>query len=86
MMDGIMEVVAYNAYDLKYLDERDLNYNPSLGTGQIQIRDIHYVSIVKRTTWEFCQLLDRKFLASGRRELSDWIRMAIKGEWIKIND
>ena len=32
MMDGVMEIIAYNAYDLKYLDTKDLNYNPSLLT------------------------------------------------------
>jgi hypothetical protein len=62
LMDGIMEVVAYNAYDLKYLAAADLSYNPALGTGQIQIKDIHYVSLEKRSTWEFCQLLDQKYL------------------------
>jgi hypothetical protein len=86
MMDGIMEVVAYNAYDLKYLDTKDLNYNPALGTGQIQVRDIHYVTITKRTAWEFCQLLDRKFLASSRRSLDDWLVMAKKGRWIKSDE
>ena len=30
-----MEVVAYNAYDLKFLAAKDLSYNPALGTGQI---------------------------------------------------
>lgn len=60
MMMGVMEVVDFNAYDLKYLSESDISYNPALGTGQIQIRDIHYVSTVYRTVWEFCQLLDKK--------------------------
>lgn len=40
-----MEVVKYNAYDIKYLLDPDITYNPALGTGQIQIRDIHYVTI-----------------------------------------
>ena len=43
LMDGTMEVVAYSAYDLKHIGRNDLSYNPALGTGQIQIRDIHYV-------------------------------------------
>ena len=86
LMDGVMEVVAYNAYDLKYLSSKDLNYNPALGTGQIQVKDIHYVSIKKRTTWEFCQLLDRKFLSSSRRSLEQWLKMARKGGWIKTDD
>jgi hypothetical protein len=86
LMDGIMEVVAYNAYDLKYLSSADLSYNPALGTGQIQVKDIHYVSIQKRTTWEFCQLLDAKYLGSSKRTLNDWIALARKNGWIKTDD
>ena len=85
-MDGIMEVVAYNAYDLKYLSSKDMNYNPALGTGQIQIRDIHYVDLVERTTWEFCQLLDRKYMQSARRSFEQWIELASKNGWIKTDD
>jgi hypothetical protein len=83
LMDGIMEVVGYNAYDLKYLSAKDLNYNPALGTGQIQVRDIHYVTIEVRNTWEFCQLLDRKFLSSARRTLEQWKGLASRFGWIK---
>jgi len=86
MMDGIMEVVAYNAYDLKFLSSRDLNYNPALGTGQIQVRDIHYVDLEVRTTWEFCQLLDRKYLQSARRDYDQWLALAKKYGWIKTDD
>lgn len=50
MMKGVMEVVDFNVYDLKYISDSDINYNPALGTGQIQIKDIHYVSYKKRTT------------------------------------
>lgn len=83
LMDGIMEVVAYNAYDLKFLTARDLSYNPALGTGQIQIRDIHYVDHEEKTTWEFCQLLDRKYLNSARRSFGQWLELATKFKWIK---
>jgi len=83
LMDGIMEVVKYNAYDIKYLSEPDISYNPALGTGQIQIRDIHYVSFTKRTAWEFCQLLDKKYLASGKRDFKSWLVLAKKYNWIK---
>ncbi len=86
LMDGIMEVVAYNAYDLKFLSFADISYNPSLGTGQIQIRDIHYVKIEERTTWEFCRLLDRKYLQSSRRSFDQWLELAIKNKWIKSHD
>ena len=86
LMDGIMEVVAYNAHDLKYLSSKDISYNPALGTGQIQIRDIHYVDLVERTTWEFCQLLDRKYLQSARRSFEQWIELASKNGWIKTDD
>lgn len=83
LMDGIMEVVKYNAYDIKYISEPDLSYNPALGTGQLQIRDIHYVNLVKRTTWEFCQLLDDKFLSSSKRTFNDWLALANQNGWIK---
>lgn len=83
LMDGIMEIVDYNAYDLKFISDNDINYNPALGTGQIQIKDIHYVIYQERTTWEFCQLLDSKYLKSSRRTIEDWYREAIKNKWIK---
>ncbi|MCL2574257.1 MAG: hypothetical protein FWE34_06890 [Defluviitaleaceae bacterium] len=83
LMDGVMEIVKYNAYDLKYLSDSDINYNPALGTGQIQIKDIHYVEYKYRTAWEFCQLLDKKYLNSTRRTFSDWHREAVKNKWIK---
>jgi hypothetical protein len=44
MTNGIMEVTSYAVYDLKYISAPDLGYNPALSTGQLQIRDIHYVS------------------------------------------
>lgn len=83
LMDGIMEVVKYNAYDIKYLSDADISYNPALGTGQIQIRDIHYVSLKKRTAWEFCQLLDKKYLASSKRDFNSWLILAKQNGWIK---
>ena len=83
LMDGIMEVVDYNAYDLKLISDNDINYNPALGTGQIQIKDIHYVTYQERTTWEFCKLLDSKYLKSSRRTIEDWYREALKNKWIK---
>lgn len=78
---GIMEVTNYSAYDLKYVGEKDLNYNPSLGTGQLQIRDIHYVEVVKRTTWDFLKMLDKKYIKS--RGEASWKKMAKENEWIK---
>lgn len=83
LMDGIMEVVDYNAYDLKFISDTDINYNPALGTGQIQIKDIHYVSYQYRTTWEMCQLLDSKYLNSSRRTIQDFYREATRNGWIK---
>lgn len=83
LMDGIMEVVDYKAYDIKYLAASDISYNPALGTGQLQIRDIHYVDLEHRTAWEFCQLLDKKYLASSRRTFEDWLDLANKNGWIK---
>lgn len=55
-------------------------------TGEIQVRDIHYVEIEPRSTWEFCQLLDRKYLQSSRRSLPEWLALANKNGWIKPND
>ncbi len=83
LVDGIMEVVDYNAYDLRFISDADINYNPALGTGQIQIRDIHYVSYQYRTTWDMCKLLDQKYLHSSRRTIEDFYREAIKNKWIK---
>jgi hypothetical protein len=82
LMDGIMEVVAYNAYDLKYLSSSDISYNPALGSGQLQVRDIHYVTLAKRTTWEFCQLLDKKLIGS-KKGFEGWLELAKANEWIK---
>ncbi|WP_434337063.1 restriction endonuclease [Mesomycoplasma conjunctivae] len=84
LMDGIMEVVDFDAYDLKFIGDNDINYNPALGTGQIQIKDINYVSFKKRTTWEMCQLLDKKYLHSSRKTIKDFYREAIKNKWIKL--
>lgn len=85
LMDGIMEVVGHNAYDLKFLSSADLSYNPALGSGQLQIRNIYYVKLEKRTTWEFCQLLDRKFINS-RKGFDEWLTLAKQNEWIKTDD
>ena len=74
LIDGIMEVVAYNAYDLKYLSASDISYNPALGSGQLQVRDIHYVKLTKRTTWKLCQLLDHKFISS-KKGFDEWLQM-----------
>ncbi len=83
LIDGIMEITDAQAYDLKFISDCDMNYNPALGTGQIQIKDIHYVSYQYRTTWEFCQLLDKKYLKSSRRTVEDWFREARMHGWIK---
>lgn len=83
LVDGIMEIVDYNAYDLKFISDEDINYNPALGTGQIQIKDIHYVTYKYRTTWEMCQLLDKKYLHSSRRTIEDFYREAVRNQWIK---
>lgn len=85
LMDGIMEVVSHNTYDLKYLSSQDISYNPALGSGQLQVRDIHYVTLTKRTTWEFCQLLDKKFISS-KKGFEEWLELAQANEWIKTDD
>lgn len=82
MMMGVMEVVDFNAYDLKFIAANDISYNPALGTGQLQIKDIHYVTLEKRTAWEFCQLLDKKFIAS-KKGFNQWLEYAKQHGWIK---
>lgn len=82
MMMGVMEAVDFNAYDLKYLSDSDISYNPALGSGQLQIRDIHYISRQERTTWEFCQLLDKKCIAS-KKGFEGWLYYAEQNGWIK---
>ena len=82
MMMGVMEVVDFNAYDLKHLSDTDISYNPALGTGQIQVRDIHYVTTSIRTAWDFCQLLDKKCIAS-KKGFEQWLEYAQKNGWIK---
>jgi len=61
----------------------DISYNPALGTGQIQLRDIHYIDLEPRTSYEFCLLLDKKYLNSSRRNIEDWYQLASKNGWIK---
>lgn len=82
MMMGVMEVVDFNAYDLKFLADNDISYNPALGTGQLQVRDIHYVGYKYRTTWEFCQLLDQKCIAS-KKGFDQWLAYAESNKWVK---
>lgn len=86
LMDAIMEISGYNAYDIKYLSSPDISFNPALGSGQIQIRDINYVTIERRTAWEFCQLLDKKYLASAKRGFEDWYKLAVQKNWVKPNE
>lgn len=82
MMMGVMEVVDFKSYDLKYIAAKDLSYNPALGTGQLQIRDIHYVTLQERTVWEFCKMMDMKFIAS-KKGFDQWLEYAIQNGWIK---
>lgn len=83
LFNGIMEIVKHNVYDLKYISKDDLMYNPALGTGQLQIRDIHHVATTKRDTWEFCQMIDQMYLSSNRHTFEDWLQLAKKNEWVK---
>ena len=82
IIQGVMEVVGFKAYDLKYISYTDLNYNPALGSGQLQIKDIHYVSKEIRSTWTFCQILDEKCIKS-KKGFSEWFRYAKQYKWIK---
>lgn len=81
MTNGVMEVVSYAVYDLKHISASDISYNPALGTGQIQIRDIHYVTLEQRTVWEFLQMLDKKFIRSQGE--AAWLKLAKRYGWVK---
>lgn len=73
-----------NAYDLKYLRENEFNINPSLGTGQLQITDIHYVDADHyRTVDQFVDLLDKKFISIKTNDREKWKGLAIQNDWIK---
>lgn len=82
MMFGVMEIVDFSAYDLKFISKNDISYNPALGSGQIQVKDIHYIEKENRTTWEFCQLLDEKCIAS-KKGYKGWLEYAQHNSWIK---
>lgn len=83
LFHSVMEIVRYSVYDLKYISEDDISYNPALGTGQIQIKDIHYVSTTHRNTWEFCQMIDRMYISSSKHTVEDWLELAKRNEWVK---
>lgn len=76
-----------NAYDLKYLREKEFNINPALGTGQIQISDIHYVLADEvRTTKEFIELLDKKYMSIKGNSVDKWVNLATKNRWLKLDN
>lgn len=79
--DGIMQISGYKVYDIKYVSAKDLNYNPSLGTGQLQIRDIHYVEEERKTTEEFIKIIDDKYVKS--KGVAAWSELARQHGWIK---
>lgn len=82
LTNGIMEVTSCAVYDLKFVSAADISYNPALGTGQLQIRDIHYIRQEPRNVWEFLQILDAKYIRSKGENA--WIELARKREWIKL--
>jgi hypothetical protein len=76
MVQGTMEVVSFSVYDLKFVSSADLNYNPALGYGQLQIRDIHYVTEEIRTVAKFLRFLDKKYIKThGEKK---WLELAIR--------
>jgi len=78
-----MQVTAFHVYDIKYVSAKDLNYNPALGTGQMQIRDIHYVDEERKTAEQFIKMIDDKYIKSNG--LKFWVKLAEKFDWIKPN-
>lgn len=77
-----IEMNDFKVLDLKYILEDDLIYNPSLGTGQIQIKNINKVGRQVRSTWEFCQMLDKKYLNSSKKTFNVFLKEARKNKWI----
>lgn len=80
--NGIMQVNDYRVYDIKYVSAKDLNYNPALGTGQLQIRDIHYVAEEVKTTEDFIKMIDKKYITS--KGIDPWVTLAKRHNWIKL--
>lgn len=80
---GILQLNDFHSYDFKYLSENDFSINPALGTGQIQIKDIHYVKVIRRTAEQLVKLLDDKYIASSKHTFQGWLREAQKHKWIK---
>ena len=80
---GIMKIIDFNIYDLKLISDKDISYNPALGSGQLQIRNIHKVSSEQRDTVEFIKMLDRKFISS-KKGYEGWIEYAKQdsNKWI----
>jgi hypothetical protein len=63
--ESVMKVASCRLFDLKAVADKDLVFNPSLGHGQLQIRQIQHMEVgPKRTTADFCALLDAKYVAS----------------------
>lgn len=82
--NGIMQITAYHVYDIKYVSAKDLNYNPALGTGQMQIKDIHYVDEERKTVEQFIKMIDNKYIKS--KGLKPWIKLAEKFDWLKSSE
>ena len=80
---GIMKIIDFNIYDLKLISDKDISYNPALGSGQLQIKNIHKVSSEQRDTVEFIKMLDRKFISS-KKGYEGWLEYAKqdKNKWI----
>ena len=81
MTNGVMQVNNYYVYDIKYVSKKDLDYNPSLGTGQLQIRNVHDVVEEQKTTEEFIKMIDDKFIQS--KGIKSWMKMANQNNWLK---
>ena len=79
--NGIMQVNGCHVYDIKYVSSKDLNYNPALGTGQLQIRDIHYVEEQRKTAKDFVAMIDEKYIKS--KGLQAWKKLANQYNWVK---
>lgn len=80
---NVMTVTDFAIHDLKYVSDWDLKYNPSLGTGQLQIKQLHRIKEEKRTTHSFIKLIDSKYLKSSRKTIDDFLKLAQDFNWIE---
>lgn len=80
--EGVMKISACKVFDLKAVADRDLVFNPALGKGQLQIRQIQHMDVgTKRSTADFCALLDAKYVANKGE--AAFVALAAEEGWLE---